>query len=179
MSGRSTLTGRKIVRTRQSLLRRIKLLRINYTFRSLDPGFISSLKLVPFSSKLLALTHFPSGAVSYLPATIMSSVFSFSSFRSRKLFNRLFRNCDQHAPIYLAPLFKKVSNLELLPGKGMQYARSEGSFATITRISMSNHTATVKLPSGVRKLFSIYSILLLHPSALKLKRKSRNTRSGY
>lgn len=76
-------------------------------------------------------------------------------------------------------MHKKVSNLELLPGKGMQYARSEGSFALITRVNAANHTAMVKLPSGVRKIFSVYSILLLGPSALKLKRKLSNTRSGF
>ena len=179
LAGRSSLTGRVVVRTKQSLLRRIKLLRINYNFRLLDPGFASTLKLVPFSNKLLVLAHFPSGAASYFPATVSTKIFALLHFKRTRFTPKPFRGLEHHAPIYLAPLFKKVSNLELLPGKGMQYARSEGSFATITRLNAQTHTAMVKLPSGVRKLFSSYSILLLGPSALKLKRKLSNTRSGY
>ena len=49
----------------------------------------------------------------------------------------------------------------------MKYARSEGSHALIVRRSITSLTAVVKLPSGVRKTFSIFSILILAPSALK------------
>ena len=179
LAGRSTLTGRVVIRTKQSLLRRVKLLRINYNFRLLDPGFVSTLTLVPFSNKLLILAHFPSGASSYLPATISSKVFALLWFKRSRTSPKAFRGLEHHSTLRLAPMHKKVSNLELLPGKGMQYARSEGSFALITRVNSSNHTAMVKLPSGVRKIFSVYSILLLGPSALKLKRKLSNTKSGF
>ena len=61
----------------------------------------------------------------------------------------------------------------------MQYARSAGTWAKIIKVDSINHIAFVKLPSGVRKFFSLYSSLMLGPSALKLKRKTANTRSGF
>lgn len=61
----------------------------------------------------------------------------------------------------------------------MQYVRSAGCFARITKFDFSSHSALVKLPSGVRKFFSIYGISVLGTSALTLKRKLANTKSGY
>jgi large subunit ribosomal protein L2 len=179
LSGRSSLTGRVVVRTKSSTLLRIKLLKINYTFRTKEPGFVSTLKLVPFSNKLLSLVHFMSGGCSYLPALDTTKVFSVLSFRARRPLHSLFNKYAQFALIHKAPLFRKVSNLELIPNKGMQYARSAGTSAKIIKVDLTNHTAFVKLPSGVRKFFSVYSSLMLGPSALKLKRKTSNTRSGF
>lgn len=81
-------------------------------------------------------------------------------------------------PLARLKTFRKLSNIELTPGKGVQYARSAGTAAIITRFDKSNHTALVKLPSGVRKFFSIYSLASASPNALKLKRKSMDTKSG-
>lgn len=44
---------------------------------------------------------------------------------------------------------------------------------------MNHHVAVVKLPSGVRKFFSMYSIMTDGRCALRLKRKFSNTKSGY
>lgn len=76
-------------------------------------------------------------------------------------------------------MFRKVSNLELRPGAGVQYARSAGSSAKIIKLDKSKHVALVKLPSGVRKFFSVYGLTALGPAALKLKRKLANTKSGF
>lgn len=179
LAGRSSQTGRIIVRTKQSLLRRINLLKINYTLRSLDPGFVSTFKLVPFSSKLLVLAFYPSGAVSYLPASTSASIFSLLYFKKSKRTPDYFQSAEYVSAICFAPLFRKVSNIELTPGRGVQYARSAGSHALIIRRNFDTHTALVKLPSGVKKIFSAYSVLLLAPAALKWKRRIANTRSGY
>ena len=167
MSGRSSHTGRVIIRTKQSLLRRINLLRINYVLRLLDPGFVTTFKLVPFSSKLLVLAFYPSGAVSYLPASTSASIFSLIYFNKFKNTPEYFQSSEYISAIYTAPLFRKVSNIELIPGRGVQYVRSAGSYALIVRRSAEAHTALIKLPSGVKKLFSAYSVLLLAPAALK------------
>jgi large subunit ribosomal protein L2 len=152
---------------------------INYNFRLLDPGFVSTLKLVPLSSKLLALVSFPSGELSYFPTTDSTAVFNLLSLRgySKTLFVK--RKTVHYTFIYLAKAFRKVSNLELRPGQGVQYARSAGCSAVVTKFDVKHHAAMVKLPSGVSKLFSFYGLLLLDPSSLKLKRKTSCTRSGY
>jgi len=128
---------------------------------------------------LLALVVFSSGALSYFPALDSTKLFSFISTKGGNLpFNKL-RKFPHYAIIYTIKPFTKISNLELSPGKGVQYTRSAGCFAKITRFDYENHTALVKLPSGVRKFFSLYSMLLVGPAALKLKRKLTNTKSGF
>lgn len=69
--------------------------------------------------------------------------------------------------------------LEIIPGRGAQYARSSGTKAHLIKVDMSSHTALVKLPSGVRKIFSAYSLVMFGAVSLKNKRLLRNTRSGY
>ena len=178
-AGRSSLTGRTIVWTKKSLLKRVLLLNINYKFRSTEPSFVSTLTVTPFSSKLLALAVFPSGAYTYIPAIDSTKIFSFLSFRSRKSSYGVTRKTSHFALMHLTKAFRKVSNLELTPGKGIQYVRSAGCFAKITKFDRENHVSLVKLPSGVRKFFSTYSVLAMGPSALKLKRKTANTKSGF
>jgi ribosomal protein L2 len=73
----------------------------------------------------------------------------------------------------------KVSLLEIIPGRGAQYARSSGTKAHLIKVDMGSHTALVKLPSGVRKIFSAYSLVMFGAVSLKNKRLLRNTRSGY
>ena len=179
LAGRSTDSGRIVIRTKQSTLRRVKLLKINYSFRLLDPGFVSTFKLVPVSSKLLALVFYPSGGITYLPASIRTKAFGMLCFKGSRKVMSCFSTSLHNSLICFAPLFRKVSNLELIPGEGMKYARSEGSHALIVRRSITSLTAVVKLPSGVRKTFSIFSILILAPSALKWKKRTRNTSSGF
>lgn len=161
------------------MLKRGKLIKINYFYRSFEPGFVSTFKLVPFSNKLLALTHFTSGSSSYLPAITSTKIFSFVTFKFPSTSKTRLKIYEYATLIKSAPKFRQLSNLELWPGKGIQYARSEGSSAIITKINKLNHTAFVKLPSGVKKFFSIYAVTLLKPSSLKLKRKLKNTKSGF
>lgn len=177
--GRSSLTGRTVIWTKSSILRRILLPKINYSFRSCEPGFVSTLRVTPFSSKLLALVVFPSGAHSFLPALDSTKMFSLLSLRGKKGAYTTSRKNIHFAIAHLTKAFRKVSNLELMPGRGIQYVRSAGTFAKITKFDRENHVALVKLPSGVRKFFSSYTVLMRGPSALKLKRKMANTKSGF
>ena len=88
---------------------------------------LTTFKVVPFSHKLLMLLILPSGGLSYLPAIDTKPIFTilhFSTFNSptyfkkSKTFLTLAANVRQ---------FRKVSNVELWPGKGVQYARSAGA----------------------------------------------------
>ena len=171
--------GRTVVWTKKSITRRIKLQSINYKLRTTTPAVVTSFSLVPFSTKLLTLVLYASGAQSYLPATSNVQIFSFLTMRGKRKCSSAVQKFAHSSLFYIAPMFRKVSNLELVPGRGIQYVRGAGCTAKIIKVNQNNHTALVKLPSGVRKFFSLYSSLYLGPSALKLKRKTSNTKSGY
>merc|ERR1712060_521443 len=65
------------------------------------------------------------------------------------------------------------------PLKNIQYVRSSGSTAKLISKNKFTHTALVKLPSGVRKIFSIYTIAILGGSYFKQKKNLSNTKSGF
>ena len=46
-------------------------------------------------------------------------------------------------------------------------------------INLKQHVALIKLPSGVRKYFSVYSIALADVSSLPLKKKILTRQSGF
>jgi hypothetical protein len=133
---------------------------------------------VPLSNKLLALTVLPSGGFSYLPTTSTTKIFSLLTLRHKARTNYSRPKTAHYSLIYAVKAFRKISNLEVKPNVGVQYARSAGCSAKVIKFDHFNHAALVKLPSGVRKFFSFYSIALMGPCALKLKRKLKCTKSG-
>ena len=177
-AGRSRTTGQVIVHTKSALLTKVKLLKINYFFRALEPGVVSTFKLVPFSNKLLAFVVFASGSYAYLPSAEKATVFSLFTFRSGKRSLSHFEHNSHYSNIYLIGTSKKISNIEIRPNSGSQYVRSAGCFAKIIKFDYLHHAALTQLPSGVKKFFSFYSSLILGPCALKLKRTMKCTKSG-
>jgi ribosomal protein L2 len=162
-------------------LRRIKLPVINYNFRHIEPGFVSTFKLTPFSNKLLVLVVFFSGSYTYFPATDSVKIFSLLALRGSRIKSktRATKQTTHYSFLRLLPAFKKISNLELKPGSGVQYVRSSGCAAKVIKFDKITHVALVRLPSGVRKFFSMHSLAIFGPCALKLKRKLLNTKSGF
>jgi ribosomal protein L2 len=51
-----------------------------------------------------------------------------------------------------------ISLLEVIPGEGVKYVRSPSTYAIATKTNYKLHTMLIKLPSGVRKVFSLFSI---------------------
>ena len=84
-----------------------------------------------------------------------------------------------YAFLYQLRPLTQISHLALTPCKGMQYVRSAGSYAKILILNITQHTSLVKLQSGVRKYCSIYSIVLPTASALSIKNKLSNGKSGF
>jgi ribosomal protein L2 len=56
------------------------------------------------------------------------------------------------------PKNQPVSLLEIIPNSGIQYARSTGVSARIVKMDSRVSTSLIKLPSGVKKVFSTYSL---------------------
>ena len=73
--------------------------------------------------------------------------------------------------IHQLPKNRQVSLLELYPGKGIQYIRSTGVHAKILKMDSRISTSLVKLPSGVKKVFSTHSLGSLGTVALFDNRK--------
>jgi large subunit ribosomal protein L2 len=53
---------------------------------------------------------------------------------------------------------KSVNSLEIYPKKGIQYSTSAGSKSYISKTNFQRNVALIKLPSGVHKVFSLYSV---------------------
>jgi large subunit ribosomal protein L2 len=172
-------SGRIVVWTKSSLKRRLILPKINYSHRLKVLSFISTFRLIPFHNKLIALLFFSSGRVSYLPAPDSFKVFSFIYFPIRTNWVRKFYPNPSLFLLAHIKRLSKVSLVELYPGAGIQYVRSAGTSARLTKIDVNTHTAVLQLPSGVRKSFSLYSLASIGSSALKIKRDLANTKSGY
>jgi ribosomal protein L2 len=171
-------TGRVVLWTKGAVRRRLIHPSLNYTFRHTAIGFVATFKLIPFQNKLTALIFLGSGGATYLPVTTRFRIFSFIRARGNSgLRGGIARQVI--GLLHRVKLLSKVSLLELYPGLGVQYVRSGGVFATMVRLNLKNHTGVVRLPSGVKKAFSLYSLVTFGPVALKDKRRVRNTRSGY
>ena len=172
-------SGRIILWTKGSLRRRLVLPKINYSFRYTWLSFVSTFYLIPFQNKLLALCFFSTGSVVYLQATTKFKLFSFITFPNML---RRVRSNPITPTLYLlmyVKLLSRVSLLELYPGSGIQYVRSSGTFARFIKIDWNKHTAVLEMPSGVRKAFSLYSLVTLGAVSLKIKRLVSNTKSGF
>lgn len=72
-----------------------------------------------------------------------------------------------------------VSFLEILPGRGAQYALSSGVKARIIKFDTPTRSAMIQLPSGLKKIFSYYSFCMLGRIALYSNKNYLNGKAGY
>jgi ribosomal protein L2 len=176
LSGRNA-SGRVVVRTKKTQLCRQRRFKANYSFRLRNIGFIASVVMLPFSHKLFSLSFLSSGSATYLPTTsnhklfILTRLYRFNIkldiFKDK--YSLFFKKAFILQGFYLLvhlPRHKPISLIEILPGKGIQYVRSPGTSAKMTRLSKKLTTGLLTLPSGVRKIFSIFSISSLGSNVL-------------
>lgn len=172
-------SGRIVVWTKSSIKHRLLYPKINYTLRTKWISVVATFRLIPLQNKLVALSFLSSGSVTYLQSTDKFKIFSFIYFPGKTSRVRSdFINPILFILSYVRRL-SKVSLVELYPGSGIQYVRSAGTFARLIKTDIQTHTAVLRLPSGVRKTFSLYSIASLGVVSLKDKRLTKNTKSGY
>ena len=72
-----------------------------------------------------------------------------------------------------------ISCLELLPGSGAQYTRSSGTRSKIIKFDLDTYSVLVKLSSGVKKIFSYYSFVMLGRLAVENHFNCLNGKAGY
>jgi large subunit ribosomal protein L2 len=188
-SGRSS-TGRVVVWTKAKRTTKHRLPAINYKFRQTDLGFIGGLLLRPLLNKLVALLFMSSGSVTYVPTSTKHTMFQITQLKS--VFSRKNPTIEQlkftnpsiiiSATFFLIkqlPKNQPVSLLEILPGSGIQYSRSTGTSARIVKMDSRVSTSLIKLPSGVKKVFSTYSIGSVGSVSLPENKKWGNNSAGF
>jgi len=188
-SGRSS-SGHKILYSRGRVLRKKTNLSINYSFRSRYLNFIAGFYFIPFKNKIMSLIYLSSGVVQYVPTTINHRLFLISKFYahvSRKISyyirnTILTPNTVIYQNFYIIkqlPKNKPISLIEILPHQGVQYIRSSGSSGFITKMDSRTNISLVTLPSGIKKMASIYSIGSVGNVALTEKKKFKNNKAGF
>ena len=162
----------------------------NRFFRDNSILFISNFTINPITKSLSSLVYTSSGLISYLPSTTNHQLFNItylsSLFRKKSsLFSDvlLLKRFAAINPTFFIirglPKNNFVSNLELQPLKGIQYSMSPGVKSTILKMDTRTGAALIRLPSGVRKVFSIYSLGSLGRPALKENNLINVTSAGY
>ena len=178
--------GWKVLRTRGKRSSGLRLQTLNYSYRLRNIFFIGSFIFNNHVHRLVSVIFLSSGAVSHLITTSQHKLFSLNQFHSS--FSKLeYYLKDRNVlpllkcigTIMYLPKNKAISCVELLPYRGVQYIRSTGVFGIVLKMDLRIHTALIKLPSGVRKVFSTHSLGSLGSVALPINRDFKNNRAGF
>ena len=170
---------KKIIRTKGPYLSTLKTPLVNYMLSLKSLSFVSSLRLVSKNTNIFTLLLNSNGSYYYSPVGEIPFLFSFLYFKKKKFISRYFFPKPTFSFLFQLPLLKKISNVEIFFNKGVQYSRSLGVFSKILNKNFYTHTVLIQLPSGVKKIFSFYSLTLINSSYLLFKKKKLNTKSGY
>lgn len=175
-AGRNS-TGRIVTLSKGRRTLKTKTPIVNRNYRDTSVSFIGGFSLNPYSSTLYSTVFSGSGSVSVIPSSESHKLLTLTCFRSlffkrsQRMESLLMINkvLDIKQAFYLVvqlPRHVAVSHLELQPGKGVSIATSPGSSAKILKIDPRTSLSLIRLPSGVRKIVSIFSIGSLGKSAL-------------
>lgn len=190
LAGRG-LYGRLTVYTKGPVLKRKKPI-INYFFREQSIFFTAGIQYTLGANlKLTTLILSSSGKVTYLITKPSDNFFHLSRLKLLgSSFSRLYRELlNYNSDIYISEVphtllqQKKnsdISAIEATTYRGIQYTRSFGSSSLIIKLDTRTGLGLVKLSSGVKKIFSAFSLASSGPVNLKLSKKDLgNTKSGF
>lgn len=152
---------------------------------------MAGINYTSYTLKIASLIFNSSGMVSYIPAK-MDDIF-FMLFRNKPLLKSVspiivkdVLTLKPHSVISEIPHMllqqKKnsaINHVELRPLRGVQYTRSFGSKSAIIKLDTRTGLSLLRLSSGVKKVFSAFSLSSKGNSNLYiLKNRFRNTKSG-
>lgn len=171
-------SGRTVVWTKSSILKKVKSIRINYNFQYNYSGFISHYQFIPVKNKVVSLVHYANGGLSYFLTTTKHRLFSFFY-----LYTDNPRDFPYSSTVFTAlTRISKLARLcliEMVPGRGAQYCRSAGSKGRIIKFDINTISALIFLPSGSKKLFSYNSFAAIGYVRFKKHRKFFNSKAGF
>ena len=189
-AGRAS-TGRITVFTKGPRIKKV-LPTLNYNFRYSGLFFTAGLNYTNSSKiKVCSLIFTSTGLVSYLPTREGTDFFLLNKLQSlNKLRSQFYKELLYFKPFirignvpFMLIQQKKnssVSFIELSPLEGSKYSRSIGSSASIVKLDTRTGLSLVKLPSGVKKVFSAFSLSHAGPANIPLlKNQLSSTKSGY
>ncbi len=167
-AGRNNL-GAIVVNSKKSLPNNFKKPKVNYCFRSTNLFFIANIVMIPKINKLFSVTVLSSGAITYLPSTTYHEFFKLTRFQgllkkkwdftqSVLTSSPLLKFQSIGSIILKLPKNKPISLIESLPGRSISFTRSPGSSSYILKRNSLTGTALIRLSSGVKKIFSVYSL---------------------
>jgi ribosomal protein L2 len=187
-AGRNS-SGSVVLWTRGATRRKKNHFNVNTRYRFRGISFIANIIMVPFTRKIISLVFNSSGSITYVPTSSNHSLFSISKLY--KFSSNMYRIKNKlNLPgiryfisqgfflIRQLPRNKPISLLEVIPGMGSQYVRSVGVKGKMTRMEFNRNTALVILPSGVRKIFSIFSLGSIGPVPLTDGKYWKNNKAG-
>lgn len=175
-SGRNH-NGLRIIRTKTSVLKKNKSIKINYKLNYKKPGIVVAFSFIPFKNKVASLIFFNNGFVTYFLTTENHTLFSLINIKKKNIRKLII-------PTYYSMLcrIKKlsfVSCVELLPNIGAKYSRSPGTKCRILSFDEKTHSSILILPSGIKKIFSYYAHALFGQILLSMHKKYFNGKAGY
>jgi ribosomal protein L2 len=121
---------------------------------------------------------FANGAATYISTTNKNRIFAYFFFYTQRNL-KLLKYKNFLFMLFQIPKSSFVSLLELYPGKHAQYVRSSGCSAKLIKIDDKTHTALLELPSGIKKIFSYYSLVFFAKLSLSLKKIHTTNKAGY
>jgi hypothetical protein len=153
---------------------------------TLNTGFY----ITPFKFKSYSLLISSSGQVYYTPSTYSHNLFQVSKSNQLTLNSNLYKKYNYLTNIVKLPQqiqclivqlvrFKLISSIEIYPTKGSQYVHSPGSKSFLTKLDLKTNTSLIKLPSGVHKMFSIYSTTSLNQIPFNDKNLKTRANAGF
>ena len=172
-------TGRKLLWTKRSSpsARALPTLVKNIFPNSLFT--IISIRHHPRTSNVYSLTAHATGLLLNQPQSSFRNVFSFLYTTCKSKILKFFFNAPYTALLFTLPSFTTISHLASRPQGHSTYVKSAGASAVILSKNSTQHTVLVRLPSGVRKIFSYYSLATLGSVSFKDKKDLQNTKSGF
>ena len=171
-------SGRRVIRSIGSRTASLFEVKINRLSTGRGISLVQGYYFCHALKNLFTLVLSAKGDFSYVASGGFSQIFSFLYYHTKPHL-KLTRRIPYSSQLFSLRPLQYATNLEILPHRGFQYARSAGSVAKLLTKNSLTHTALVKLPSGVRKVFSLYSFVLRGKPVWKNKNRLANTKFGY
>lgn len=153
--------GKRLLKTREVVR--------NRSFRDTSISFVGGFVVNPYQRNVSSTVFSSSGNVSVVPSsethkilalTYLRSLFEYKSIRYSTILATNSKLIIQAGffLVFQLPKHAQISNLEVQPCFMSSISRSPGSHAKLLKVDSRTSLSLVKLPSGVKKIISIFSV---------------------
>lgn len=171
-------TGQRVIRTKGAILHKYFNPILNYK-RLAIVSIILSLYVTPKLSSIHSLMLNSNGSLSYNPKLKNLTIFNFSYPKVNKNYLSYFYTQPTHTYLIYVKNWEFISFLTQKPSCKPQYVKTPGCCAILINKNFLNYTALLKLPSGVRKVFPLHTLINFGAVSFSKKNKLLNTKSGF